>query len=305
MLLGASSQVTCSQHVPNVPEELWEAIESAGKAQTEHLYSEKTWPIDGGVLLNRRPVAEVEKPKVRELLLTGHEDGTVRFWNASDVALTPLYKYNSSILFTGEHLDVLEQPPEDEEDEWPPFRKVRYYFRLIVPLLRSLEREKLQGVYCPSGPSINSANYSRLFTAGRHLRPLLGRSPTGREEGTAVPAVGEPRDRRHSRSRNHGEDLERGDEQGDQGHENERGERPGRLRLEGPRPPARPYRQHLLRRWLPAPLPPAAVPSRGGHRPGDAQRVGTPGRGHGSRPRRLRLREDQGRERQVHPQSER
>ncbi|XP_008203812.1 lethal(2) giant larvae protein homolog 1 isoform X3 [Nasonia vitripennis] len=118
-----ASAVTCSQHVPNIPEELWEAIESAGKAQTGHLYSEKEWPIDGGVLLCRKP-AESDKPKPRELLLTGHEDGTVRFWNASDVALTPLYKYNSSILFTGEHLDVLEQPPEDEEDEWPPFRKV-------------------------------------------------------------------------------------------------------------------------------------------------------------------------------------
>lgn len=48
----------------------------------------------------------------------------MRFWDASNVALTPLYKYNSSLLFTGEHLDVLEQPVEDEEDEWPPFKKV-------------------------------------------------------------------------------------------------------------------------------------------------------------------------------------
>ncbi|XP_012269374.2 lethal(2) giant larvae protein homolog 1 isoform X3 [Athalia rosae] len=118
-----ASAVTCSQHVPNVPQELWNSITAAGKAQTEHLYSEKTWPIDGGLILCKKP-ANPDKPANNELLLTGHEDGTVRFWNASDVALTPLYKYNSSILFTGEHLDVLEQPPEDEEDEWPPFRKV-------------------------------------------------------------------------------------------------------------------------------------------------------------------------------------
>ncbi|XP_043508868.1 lethal(2) giant larvae protein homolog 1-like isoform X2 [Frieseomelitta varia] len=115
-----ASAVTCSQHVPNVPDELWENIIAAGKAQTEHLYSDKPWPIDGGIILNQK--SKNDKPK--ELLLTGHEDGTVRFWNASDVALTPLYKYNSSILFVGEHLDVLEQPPEDDEDEWPPFRKV-------------------------------------------------------------------------------------------------------------------------------------------------------------------------------------
>ncbi|XP_054013492.1 lethal(2) giant larvae protein homolog 1 isoform X6 [Hylaeus anthracinus] len=117
-----ASAVTCSQHVPNVPDELWDTIVAAGKAQTEHLYSDKPWPIDGGIIMCQKPASD--KPKGKELLLTGHEDGTVRFWNASDVALTPLYKYNSSILFTGEHLDVLEQPPEDDEDEWPPFRKV-------------------------------------------------------------------------------------------------------------------------------------------------------------------------------------
>ncbi|XP_011333953.2 lethal(2) giant larvae protein homolog 1 isoform X3 [Ooceraea biroi] len=118
-----ASAVTCSQHVPNVPEELWEAIIAAGKAQTEHLYSDTAWPIDGGIILCQKP-ANPDKSKSRELLLTGHEDGTVRFWNASDVALTPLYKYNSSLLFTGEHLDVLEKPPEDDENEWPPFKKV-------------------------------------------------------------------------------------------------------------------------------------------------------------------------------------
>ncbi|XP_020295148.1 lethal(2) giant larvae protein homolog 1 isoform X2 [Pseudomyrmex gracilis] len=118
-----ASAVTCSQHVPNVPEELWDAIVAAGKSQTEHLYSDKSWPIDGGNILCQKP-ANPDKPKSKELLLTGHEDGSVRFWNASDVALTPLYKYNSSILFAGEHLDVLEQPPEDDEDEWPPFKKV-------------------------------------------------------------------------------------------------------------------------------------------------------------------------------------
>ncbi|XP_046587651.1 lethal(2) giant larvae protein homolog 1 isoform X2 [Neodiprion pinetum] len=118
-----ASAVTCSQHIPNVPQNLWESITAAGKAQTEHLYSDKSWPIDGGLILTANP-ANKNTPVNNELLLTGHEDGTVRFWNASDVALTPLYKYNSSVLFTGEHLDVLEQPPEDEEDEWPPFRKV-------------------------------------------------------------------------------------------------------------------------------------------------------------------------------------
>lgn len=116
-----ASAVTCSQHVPNVPDKLWNDIIMAGKLQVEHLYSDKSWPIDGGILLNENDDDDNNKNN-RELLLTGHEDGTVRFWNASNVALTPIYKYNSSILFNGEHLDALEIV--EEEEEWPPFRKI-------------------------------------------------------------------------------------------------------------------------------------------------------------------------------------
>ncbi|XP_015108444.1 lethal(2) giant larvae protein homolog 1 isoform X2 [Diachasma alloeum] len=118
-----ASAVTCSQHVPNVPEDLWSSIVTSGKTQTEHLYSDKEWPIDGGVLLCQKGNKKLTENK-RDLLLTGHEDGTIRFWDASGVTLTPLYKYSSSLLFTGEHLDVLEQSPDDDEEEWPPFRKV-------------------------------------------------------------------------------------------------------------------------------------------------------------------------------------
>lgn len=94
-----ASAVTCSQHVSGVPEELWEQLRDSGKAQTAHLYSEREWPVDGGALLCGKGL-EVR----REVLLTGHEDGTVRFWDAGGVALTPLYKYNTAALYTGEYL---------------------------------------------------------------------------------------------------------------------------------------------------------------------------------------------------------
>jgi hypothetical protein len=52
-----------------------------------------------------------------------HEDGTVRFWDASGVALRPLYKLSTAGLFQMdcEHADSLGQAAEDD---WPPFRKV-------------------------------------------------------------------------------------------------------------------------------------------------------------------------------------
>ncbi|XP_032689715.1 lethal(2) giant larvae protein homolog 1 isoform X2 [Odontomachus brunneus] len=166
-----ASAVTCSQHVPNVPEELWEAIVAAGKAQTEHLYSDKAWPIDGGIILCQKP-ANPDKPKSRELLLTGHEDGTVRFWNASDVPLTPLYKYNSSILFTGEHLDVLEQPPEDDEDEWPPFKKVG----IFDPYSDDPRLAVKKVLLCPLSSTLVIAG-----TAGHVITAIISSEPVNKE----------------------------------------------------------------------------------------------------------------------------
>lgn len=77
-------------------------------------------------------------PAHRQLLLAGqmlgpradrtppprHEDGTVRFWDASGVSLKPLYKLGTANIFQTdcEHNDSLNQAGEEE---WPPFRKVR------------------------------------------------------------------------------------------------------------------------------------------------------------------------------------
>lgn len=71
------------------------------------------WPLSGGADLG-------ESPTTHNLLLTGHEDGSVRFWDASGVALSHLYTINTSGLFVGEE----GEPPAEEAEEWPPFRKV-------------------------------------------------------------------------------------------------------------------------------------------------------------------------------------
>lgn len=53
-----------------------------------------------------------------------HEDGTVRFWDASGVCLRLLYKLSTVRVF------LTDTDPSDSlnvqgEDEWPPLRKVR------------------------------------------------------------------------------------------------------------------------------------------------------------------------------------
>ncbi|XP_051023541.1 lethal(2) giant larvae protein homolog 1 [Acomys russatus] len=112
-----SSAITCSAHVANVPSKLWARIVRAGEQQSpQPASSALSWPITGGRNL-------AQEPSQRGLLLTGHEDGTVRFWDASGVALRPLYKLSTAGLFQTdcEHADSLAQAVEDD---WPPFRKV-------------------------------------------------------------------------------------------------------------------------------------------------------------------------------------
>ncbi|XP_051877144.1 lethal(2) giant larvae protein homolog 1 isoform X1 [Pristis pectinata] len=110
-----SSAITCSYHISNIPAKLWERIISAGKQQNPQL-STVEWPINGGKNLAPEPVHN-------GLLLTGHEDGTVRFWDASGVSLKPLYKLATANIFQTD-ADHNEGFPQCGEEEWPPFRKV-------------------------------------------------------------------------------------------------------------------------------------------------------------------------------------
>uniref|UniRef100_A0A3P8WQI3 LLGL scribble cell polarity complex component 1 n=1 Tax=Cynoglossus semilaevis TaxID=244447 RepID=A0A3P8WQI3_CYNSE len=117
-----SSAITCSCHISHVPPKLWERLINAGKVQQGCQRGNKVssiWPICGGKNL-------APPPKHQELLLTGHEDGTVRFWDASGVALTPLYKLSTANVFHTDcdPSDDPHDPDLQQEDEWPPFRKV-------------------------------------------------------------------------------------------------------------------------------------------------------------------------------------
>uniref|UniRef100_A0A672Z1E1 LLGL scribble cell polarity complex component 1 n=1 Tax=Sphaeramia orbicularis TaxID=375764 RepID=A0A672Z1E1_9TELE len=118
-----SSAITCSCHISSVPPKLWERLVNAGKAQQGRQQAHGSWPICGGKNL-------APPPKQQELLLTGHEDGTVRFWDASGVALTPLYKLSTANVFhtdcdpSDDPQDPSDDPDLQQEEEWPPFRKV-------------------------------------------------------------------------------------------------------------------------------------------------------------------------------------
>ncbi|KAK7111660.1 lethal(2) giant larvae protein homolog 1-like isoform X2 [Littorina saxatilis] len=109
-----SSAITCAQHVLNVPDQLWQKLIDAGDAQCKN-FSTREWPITGGKNL-------AKEPATKDLLITGHEDGTVRFWDASGTTLRLLYRLATSPIFCIP--DHAGEPANGEEEEWPPFRKV-------------------------------------------------------------------------------------------------------------------------------------------------------------------------------------
>ncbi|KAL3875892.1 hypothetical protein ACJMK2_033799 [Sinanodonta woodiana] len=109
------SAVTCSQHITNVPDQLWQKLVDSGEAQMKQ-FSSREWPINGGKVTST-------KSSSKDLILTGHEDGSVRFWDASAMSLCLLFKLNTSSIF---QVDV-HSPDSNNgemEEEWPPFRKV-------------------------------------------------------------------------------------------------------------------------------------------------------------------------------------
>ncbi|XP_062857993.1 syntaxin-binding protein 5a isoform X3 [Trichomycterus rosablanca] len=86
------SPVTCCEYVADCPVDLIPALYSVGSRQKRQGYSKKEWPISGG---NWGQGTQ----SYPELIITGHADGSVKFWDASAIMLQVLYKLKTAKLF--------------------------------------------------------------------------------------------------------------------------------------------------------------------------------------------------------------
>ncbi|VDN52570.1 unnamed protein product, partial [Dracunculus medinensis] len=82
------SPVTFLRYYSDCPLDVIGALTLVGCKQRRQGYSEKPWPISGGT---SRECASSHQ----ELLLTGHEDGSVKFWQTTGENLQVLYKLKS------------------------------------------------------------------------------------------------------------------------------------------------------------------------------------------------------------------
>lgn len=114
-----ASAVTCNHLVSQVGFDIYQKIVEAGK-ECEIEYSDVEWPVIGGTLSEKGEDLGI---KEYEILLTGHEDGSVKFWDCTGVVLEPLLHFKTASLFgSSDDLDELHDNQELDDGE-PPFRK--------------------------------------------------------------------------------------------------------------------------------------------------------------------------------------
>ncbi|XP_077394359.1 syntaxin-binding protein 5 isoform X3 [Festucalex cinctus] len=86
------SPVTCCEYFADCPAELIPALYSVGTRQKRQGYSKKDWPISGG---NWGQGTQ----SYPEIIITGHADGSIKFWDASALMLQVLYKLKTAKVF--------------------------------------------------------------------------------------------------------------------------------------------------------------------------------------------------------------
>ncbi|KAM4541477.1 syntaxin-binding protein 5 isoform 6-T6 [Fundulus diaphanus] len=105
------SPVTCCEYFADCPSELIPALYSVGSRQKRQGYSKKEWPISGG---NWGQGSQTYP----EIIITGHADGSIKFWDASGLMLQVLYKLKTAKVFERAR-GKEEKPNTDIVDEDP------------------------------------------------------------------------------------------------------------------------------------------------------------------------------------------
>ncbi|XP_067372190.1 syntaxin-binding protein 5-like isoform X8 [Channa argus] len=86
------SPVTCTAYFADCPPDIIPILYSIGAKHKKTGYSQKEWPISGGTWT-------LGSHTYPEIIITGHADGSIKFWDASAITLQMLYKLKTSKVF--------------------------------------------------------------------------------------------------------------------------------------------------------------------------------------------------------------
>jgi lethal(2) giant larvae protein len=132
-----SSAIICTHYVNNVSGKFYDYLKQFGNLNQDsnEVYSDREWPISSLNNTTTTTTQQQSSPNKqqqsqrKDLLLTGHEDGSVRFWDVTNMSMTLIYRLKTSDYFqtdsnTNPIDDSTENPNNEDNDNWPPFRKV-------------------------------------------------------------------------------------------------------------------------------------------------------------------------------------
>jgi lethal(2) giant larvae protein len=115
-----SSPVTCLRLFEGCSSEFFQSLHEVrltSPPPREHV-SDMPWPALGGYVRQAEPTSF-------DLFVTGHENGSVKFWDVTPGAMRLIYELPTANLFVGQEP---EQVMDDFSDfKWPPYKKVSEY----------------------------------------------------------------------------------------------------------------------------------------------------------------------------------
>ncbi|KAM4044058.1 syntaxin-binding protein 5-like isoform 7-T9 [Anomaloglossus baeobatrachus] len=104
------SPVTCTEYFADCPHEFILVLYALGAKHKKQGYSNREWPITGGIW-------NLGTTAYPEIIVTGHADGSVKFWDASATSLQMLYKLKTSKVFEKQKTGEGKQTAEIVEDD--------------------------------------------------------------------------------------------------------------------------------------------------------------------------------------------
>uniref|UniRef100_A0A7M4E5Z8 Syntaxin-binding protein 5-like n=1 Tax=Crocodylus porosus TaxID=8502 RepID=A0A7M4E5Z8_CROPO len=104
------SPVTCTEYFADCPPDLIPVLYSVGAKHKKQGYSNKEWPISGGAW-------NLGAQTYPEIIITGHADGSIKFWDASAITLQMLYKLKTSKVFEKQKLGEGKSTAEIVEED--------------------------------------------------------------------------------------------------------------------------------------------------------------------------------------------
>lgn len=117
-----SSAITFSEHCSNVSDELYEQMLAYNKRESKGKLSPNGWPITGGKVTDAQAaLIQVgdgsSTTQTHDLLITGHEDGSINIWDVTELSMRHLIYLQTSRYFAGNEDDDL--PLVDGVDSSP------------------------------------------------------------------------------------------------------------------------------------------------------------------------------------------